>query len=139
MLARLALLVLASASFACAPADPLPPPGDVQPVVEAFYASLSAFDLEGLDTLVTGDFEIVDGGRRMDATGFASFMTGLRGQGLEFDFAFSEWSTRVEGHVAYTLLTSVNQPVDATFYESAILLWDGSAWRIDRFHSTPAR
>ena len=154
MTARITALI-ATVLLACTPATPSadvsssePPPGDatsvaptgdVRPVVRAFYEHIGAYDLAALDTLLTDEFEIVDGGMRFDGDGFAEFLETLREQGFEFDFRLSDWNTRTEGTVAYTLLTSVNRPADATFHESAVLLWDGSRWRIDRFQSTPAR
>ena len=161
MLRRIATLIGAGAVFACAPAAPgddasagdvatdvvatgvvapgAAPNADIRPVVSAFYEHIGAFDLVALDTLLTDEFQIVDGGLRLDADGFADFLVSLREQGIEFDFRLADWSTRVEGTIAYTLLTSVNRPLEATFHESAILRWDGDRWRIDRFHSTAAR
>ncbi|MBT8337368.1 MAG: nuclear transport factor 2 family protein [Gemmatimonadetes bacterium] len=156
VLRRIAALIGVSATLACAPAapsgdasagNPLPgdaptgaaASGDIRPVVRAFYEHIGTFDVAALDTLLTEEFEIVDGGFRMDGPDFLFFLQGLREQGFEFDFRLSDWNTRIEGTVAYTLLTSVNRPLDATFHESAILRWDGGRWRIDRFQSTPAR
>ena len=108
-------------------------------MVARFYDGIGAADYPGLDALTTPEFEIVDGGRRMDFPGFQAFLTDALARGIEIDFALDRFNTVIEGDVAYTTLHAVNQPMAAAFHETVILRRIDGEWLVDRFHSTPVR
>ena len=112
---------------------------EVEEAVHSFYAAIGTLDPDHIIALTTPEFEIVDGGMRMDSRAFEAFVAELASRGSEVDFALQELNTVVAGDVAYTTLRAVNRPVDTAFLETLILRRVEGAWLIDRFHSTPVR
>ncbi|HSM05405.1 MAG TPA: nuclear transport factor 2 family protein [Longimicrobiales bacterium] len=132
------LLALVLAACNAAP-TPEADPAEVETVVASFYEDIGAADYPGMEALTTPDFEIVDGGLRMDFREFRDFLADVFAQGVELDFALDRLNTVVQGDVAYTTLRALNQPLDRAFHETVILRRIDGVWLVDRFHSTPVR
>ena len=140
-------LVLTLALLGCGPStdaasDPVSDPtldaAEVEAVAQTFYSSLQG-DFAVIESMVTPDFDIVDAGQWMDTAGFRTFVADAKAAGFVFDFALSDFATKVSGEVAYTTFVARNQLNGDEFFETVILRRSGDGWLVDRLHSTPRR
>ena len=111
----------------------------VEEAVMAFYQSVENLDFKSIRTMITADFEIVDGGKRMDMDQFEQFLQAAATMGFQLVFEQIEFNTALAGEVAYTSFRTVNPKEERAFFEMAILRRTGGTWKLDRFHSTPVR
>ena len=111
----------------------------VEGAVKAFYQSVEDLDFVSMRTMITPEFEIVDGGKRMDIGQFEKFLKEGVATGFRLDFELSEFNTEIGTDIAYTSFRTVNPAEERAFFESAIFRRKDGTWLLDRFHSTPVR
>ena len=137
---QLPVVTLFVALAACAPSPvSAQDPGSVEAVVHEFFAGIEEGDVERIRNLVTPDFEIIDGGARMDMAQFEDMLAEIAEEGIELRFHLTEFNTEVVGDVAYTSLRSEDPGRGRVFFETATLRRVDGRWMMDRFTSTPRR
>ncbi len=110
-------------------------PAEVEAAVRQFAVHVSQYNYEGIRGDVTPDFEMIEGGVRMDLDGFTALLRRMEARNNRLDFEPSEFNTEVFSDVAYTSLRDFNRSSGSQFLESAILHRSGDQWLIDRFFS----
>lgn len=124
----------------CAPRDPAP----VVRTMRAMYATMVAADERPFLGLFTPDAYLFDGGKRFTPPQIRAAILKMAGAGKRFTWSVVSPDVHIECRTARIAL--VNQgsvtvgrdTTPRTWLESADLVWNGSAWQLAFFHSTPA-
>jgi hypothetical protein len=133
------LLCLTGVSTASASA------ADEEAVVQTMrqmYVALTRDDLAGLRAVTTPDFYTFDGGLDLTGDEFLALIKGLHAGGKVFVWTVTEPKVRFEGKAAWITYLNRGSVQDAagkrdvSWLESAVLLKQKGAWRVQFFHST---
>ena len=144
---RLAIVTSAAALAACAHA-PAPyclasprAEAEIERTVQAFYQALRTGDLAAFRRVTTARFYSFDGGDRYDGIALAELIRDARAKGRIFNWSVGPLDTQRQCNVAWTAWTNsgsagpVGDVKPVKWLESAVLVHDGTAWKIDFFHS----
>jgi hypothetical protein len=117
---------------------------EIERVVQAFYDALRKEDEETFQRLTTSSFYSFDGGKRYAGVELVKLVRDARARGVELNWSVGPLDTHVGCGMAWATWENVGsagvppqvQPV--RWLESAVLVRQGNAWKIDFFHSTRA-
>ena len=106
------------------------------------YVALTEDDTAKLRAVTTSDFYTFDVGEKMTGDELMTAIKNAHAAGKTFVWTVTEPKVRIEGAVAW--ITYINRGSvqdaagkrDVSWLESAVLLREGGAWRIQFFHST---
>lgn len=144
---KLVLATLSAALAGCAhtasPACPASPRAEteIQRTVHAFYDALRTDDIAEFRRVTTARFYTFDGGNRYDGIALAEFIRDARAAGRQFNWSVGPLDTQRRCDVAWTAWQNSGSAGAADdvkpvkWLESAVLVNDGSGWKIDFFHS----
>jgi ketosteroid isomerase-like protein len=137
------MLAMACCLMACANASPTPADEQaVAQVLRQMYVALTQEDLAGLHAVTTADFYVFDVGRQMTGDELMALIKRLHAAGKTLVWTVTEPTVRIAGGVAWITYLNRGHVQDAagkndvSWLESAVLLKEGGAWRIQFFHST---
>ncbi|GAA4725288.1 hypothetical protein GCM10023325_23830 [Sphingomonas lutea] len=143
----LAAILSATMLAGCAHAVPAPCPAspraeaEIERTVQAFYQALRTDDLGAFRRVTTARFYSFDGGDRYDGIALAELIRDARAAGRKFTWSVGPLDTQRQCNVAWTAWQNsgsagpAGQVKPVTWLESAVLVHDGKAWKIDFFHS----
>ena len=141
--ASIALGVPAHASTAECP-DPVTAPGEIEQTIHDFFAALRTEDKAPFEQLTTSSFYAFDVGQRFPGAALVDAVVGALGNGGEINWKLGPMDTTVRCDVAWSQWEntgSAGTPPDvqpAQWLESAVLVHDGTRWKLDFFHSQRA-
>jgi ketosteroid isomerase-like protein len=140
--------VFAFVSFALNPmakAQSDSPPSDEKQIVRAVntaFAAVRAGDSQELDSVVTPDFYIFDGGVRLNADSLMTLMKAQYAAGKRYEWNVTDPDVHVTGNtgwIAYINKGSIGDAagsVNQQWLESAFLEKQAGTWKIVFMHST---
>lgn len=137
--------LLATAFYLTGHAQASPAASDEEAVVQAIrlmYVALTNEDTAQLRAVTATDFYAFDVGKKFAGDEFMALIKNAHASGKTFVWTVTEPKVRIEGAVAW--ITYLNRgsvqdaagKKDVSWLESAVLLKDSGAWRIQFFHST---
>ena len=117
---------------------------EIEGVVHAFYDALRKEDEEAVRRLTTGSFYSFDGGKRYAAVELVKLVQDARARGVQLNWSVGPLDTHIGCRMAWATWENVGsagvppqvQPV--RWLESAVLVRQENAWKIDFFHSSRA-
>lgn len=115
----------------------------VEAAVVDFFDAITAYDYDALRRRTTSDFELVEDSLVLDLSGFVDLIEPYEDRDAGITYRLSDFVTEVRGPVAWTryrnraVLQTGEDTMRLRWLESAVLLREDGAWRIDRLHSTP--
>lgn len=111
--------------------------------LEQMLSAAQRDDLDRFHTVTTKDFYAYDNGKRFDGDALVELIKQRHTQGYQFIWSVTAPQAHVNcdlAWVTYVNKGSVKMPdgtmTSMTWLESAILRWEGDAWKIRFFHST---
>jgi ketosteroid isomerase-like protein len=110
--------------------------------VNTLFAALRADDRQELDSVVTPDFYIFDGGVRFNADSLMTFMKSLHAAGKRYEWNVTDPDVHVSGNAAWIAYINKGSIGDAAgsasqeWLESAFLEKQMGTWKIVFAHST---
>jgi ketosteroid isomerase-like protein len=110
--------------------------------VNTLFASVRADDSQELDSVVTPDFYIFDGGVRLNADSLMTLMKAQHAAGKRYEWNVTDPDVHVSGNtawIAYINKGSIGDAADSVnqqWLESAFLEKKAGAWKIVFMHST---
>lgn len=143
----LAIATFAIPLFGSSASAQQPYSGEQQKVVVVISSFMAAFheeDLTKLNSLVTPNFYIFDNGKRFTTDSVMSMIKGLHAAGKQIEWHVTEPDVHLEGSAAWIgyinkgTITSDSVTVDQQWLESAFLVKQSGAWKIEFLHSTRA-
>jgi ketosteroid isomerase-like protein len=108
------------------------------------FAALHADDSQELNSVVTPDFYIFEGGVRLSADSLMTDMRALFASGKRYEWSVTEPDVHVSGNTAWVAYVNKGSIGDAAgtqsqqWLESAFLEKQAGAWKIVFLHSTRA-
>jgi hypothetical protein len=121
------------------------PPADrsaVDSTIAAFFDALKRDDAKALGKVTTGSFRAFDAGKRFTAAELGEVVRQAHRQGVQLNWNVGRIDTRVGCGTAWSSWEnagSVGVPpklAPVRWLESAVLVKEGGAWKIDFFHSS---
>lgn len=141
--AMVAAVFLAGCAHAPATNCPASPraEAEIERTVQAFYHALRTDDISAFRRVTTARFYSFDGGDRFDGIALAVFVRDARAKGRIFTWSVGPLDTQRRCGIAWTAWTDTGsagtspdvKPV--RWLESAVLVDQDGAWKIDFFHS----
>jgi ketosteroid isomerase-like protein len=140
--------VLAFVSFALismAKAQNDSPTSDEKQIVKTvstLFAAFRADDSQELDSVVTSDFYIFDGGVRFNAESLMTFIKAQHAAGKRYEWSVTDPDVHVSGNTAWIAYINKGSIGDAAgsasqqWLESAFLEKQAGIWKIEFMHST---
>jgi ketosteroid isomerase-like protein len=110
--------------------------------VNMVFAALRADDRQELDSVVTPDFYIFDGGVRFNADSLMTLIKGLHAAGKRYEWNVTDPDVHVSGNTAWIAYVNQGRISDASgsanqqWLESAFLEKQAGVWKIVFMHST---
>ena len=141
--ASLALGVPAHAGTAECP-DPVAARGDIEQTIHDFFAALRMEDKAPFEQVTTSSFYAFDVGQRFPGATLVDGVVEALGNGVEINWNLGPMDTTVRCDVAWSQWEnsgSAGTPPDVRpvrWLESAVLVHDGTRWKLDFFHSQRA-
>ena len=116
----------------------------IDETVRAFYDALRARDKVAFKRVTTGSFYSFDVGKRFAGTELVDLVADAHARGVQLNWSIGRLDTHLGCKMAWSAWENIGsagvppnvQPV--RWLESAVLVRDGGAWKIDFFHSTRA-
>ena len=121
------------------------PMSDEEQIVRAVntvFTAVRADDSQELDSVVTPDFYIFDGGVRLNADSLMTLMKTQHAAGKRYEWNVTDPDVHVSGNtawIAYVNKGSIGDPAGSAnqqWLESAVLEKQAGIWRIVFMHST---
>lgn len=117
---------------------------EIESVVHAFYDALRKEDEGSFGRLITTSFYSFDVGKRYTGVGLVKLVQNVRARVVQLNWSVGPLDTHVGCGMAWATWQNVGsagvppqvQPV--RWLESAVLVRQKNAWKIDFFHSTRA-
>jgi ketosteroid isomerase-like protein len=138
-----AFIALADISLAKAQQDsPMSDQNSIVKAVNTVFAALRASDSQKLDSVVTPDFYIFDGGVRLNADSLLTVMKAQYAAGKRYEWNVTDPDIHISGDsawIAYVDKGSIRDAagsVDHQWLESAFLEKKEGTWKIVFMHST---
>ncbi|WP_296722209.1 hypothetical protein [Erythrobacter sp.] len=141
--AALSLGVPAHAGTAQCP-DPVTAPGEIEQTIHDFFAALRTEDKDPFEQVTTASFYAFDVGQRFPGAALVDVVVEALGNGVEINWNLGPMDTTVRCDVAWSQWEntgSAGTPPDVRpvqWLESAVLVHDGTRWKLDFFHSQRA-
>ena len=134
---------LAGCAHAASPTCPASPraEAEIERTVHGFYQALRTDDIAAFRRVTTARFYSFDGGARYDGIALAELIRDARAAGRQFNWSVGPLDTQRRCSVAWTAWQNSGSAGPARevkpvkWLESAVLVHDGGAWKIDFFHS----
>jgi ketosteroid isomerase-like protein len=111
--------------------------------LEQFFSAAQRDDLERFHLVTTKEFYAYDNGKRFDGDGLMEIVKQYHVKGYQFIWSVTEPQVHVNCDIAWVTYVnkgSIKMPdgtmTDVTWLESAVMRWDGDAWRVRFLHST---
>jgi ketosteroid isomerase-like protein len=110
--------------------------------VDTVFAAVGADDSQELDSVVTPDFYIFDGGVRLNADSLIALMKAQHAAGKRYEWNVTEPDVHVSGNTAWIAYVNQGRISDAAgsasqqWLESAFLEKQAGVWKIVFMHST---
>jgi len=111
-------------------------------VLNTLFAAFSADDNQELDSVVTSDFYIFDGGVRFNAESLMTFIKAQHAAGKRYEWSVTDPDVHVSGNTAWIAYINKGSIGDAAgsanqqWLESAFLEKQAGIWKIVFMHST---
>jgi ketosteroid isomerase-like protein len=143
-----AAAVFALVSFALVPGagaqkdSPMPEQKQIVSAVNTVFAALRADDRGELDSVVTPDFYLFDGGVRLNADSLMTLMKAQYAAGKRYEWNVTDPDVHVSGNTAWIAYINNGTIGDAAgsapqqWLESAFLEKQAGIWKIVFMHST---
>jgi hypothetical protein len=139
----IALGVPAHARTADCP-DPVAATGEIEQTIHDFFAALRIEVKAPFEQLTTSSFYAFDVGQRFPGAALADVVAEALSNGVEINWNLGPMDTTVRCDVAWSQWEntgSAGNPPDVRpvrWLESAVLVHDGTRWKLDFFHSQRA-
>jgi hypothetical protein len=143
-LTTLALALALPASFSNARAQKVLEAEQTQIVdaVKTIFAAAQTDDVAMLNTAISPDFYIYDGGTRFNGDGIMTLIKAQRAAGKRFEWNVTEPDVHINGNTAWIAYVNKGSVTDASgttsqkWLESAFLEKQAGVWKIVFMHST---
>jgi hypothetical protein len=141
--AALSLGVPVHASTAQCP-DPATAPAEIEQTIHDFFAALRVADKAPFEQVTTSSFYAFDVGQRFPGAALVDAVVDALGNGVEINWNLGPMDTNLRCDVAWSQWEntgSAGTPPDVRpvrWLESAVLVHDGTRWKLDFFHSQRA-
>ena len=113
--------------------------------LEQMFSAGQRDDLDRFHAATTKDFYAYDNGKRFDGDGLMDMIRQYHVKGYQYIWSVTAPQVHVNCDIAWVTYVnkgSVRQPdgtmTSMTWLESAVMKWDGDAWKIRFLHSTRA-
>jgi ketosteroid isomerase-like protein len=113
--------------------------------LEQVFSAAQRDDLDRFHAVTTKDFYAYDNGKRFDGDGLMDMVKQYHVKGYQFIWSVTGPQVHVNCDIAWITYVnngSIKQPdgtmTSMTWLESAVMRWDGNAWRVRFLHSTRA-
>jgi hypothetical protein len=132
----------AAAEVECAPAHAA---STASGAVQAFYDVLAGPDEGAFEAAAAADFKAFDGGAQFDRSSLFKLIRAAAAQGKHFHWTVQDAVASIDCKTAFVRwvnrgwVDDATGRTDRTWLESALLRWEGGAWRIAFLHSTPVK
>jgi ketosteroid isomerase-like protein len=110
--------------------------------VNTLFAAIQADDTQQLDSVVTSDFYIFDGGARLNAESLMTLIKAQHAAGKRYEWNVTDPDVHVSGNTAWIAYIDKGSIGDASgtanqqWLESAFLEKQAGVWKIAFMHST---
>lgn len=111
--------------------------------LEQFFSAAQRDDLDRFHAVTTKEFYAYDNGERFEGDALMDMVKQYHVKGYQFIWSVREPQVHVNcdaAWVTYVNKGSIKMPdgtmTDMTWLESAVMRWDGSAWKVRFLHST---
>ena len=111
--------------------------------LEQMFSAAQRDDLDRFHLVTTAGFYAYDNGKRFDSDGLMEMVKQYHVKGYQFIWSVTEPQIHVNCDIAWVTYVnkgSIKQPdgtmTSMTWLESAVMKWDGNAWKVRFLHST---
>lgn len=113
----------------------------VEETLKSFFNHISDYNYEGIRSVTSDDFILIENGPVWDTEKFISFIKQFETD-VTFSYQFSEMQTTVEGSTAWMVyknngvMNRGDQQRHFDWTESAVFTKENDQWKIELLHST---
>jgi len=113
----------------------------VEETLKSFFDHISNYNYEGIRSITSDDFILIENGPIWDTEKFISFIKRFEGDAT-FSYQFSDMQTTVKGTMAWMvyknsgIMNRGDQQRHFDWSESAVFTKENDQWKIELLHST---
>jgi ketosteroid isomerase-like protein len=111
--------------------------------LEQMFSAAQRDDLDRFHAVTTKDFYAYDNGKRFEGDALMDLIKQYHAKGYQYIWSVTEPQVHVNCDIAWVTYVnkgSIRQPdgsmTNMTWLESAVMRWDGNAWKVRFLHST---